>query len=199
MPNGTSPPPPKIILASASPRRRALLADLNLAFDVEPAPFDEASVNASVPEELVMALARGKARAVAKRHPDALVIGADTAVIIDGEVLGKPRDVQDAHRMLRRLAGRTHRVLTGVALCHLATGREAVAYESTDVTFGPLSDDEIARYIATGEPMDKAGAYGIQGYGAVLVQGVKGCYFNVVGLPLYRLARMLRAFGVEVF
>lgn len=199
MPQGTSFPPPKIVLASASPRRRALLADLNLSFEVEPAPFDEASVAANTPDELVMALARGKAMAVARRRPEALVLGADTAVIVDDEILGKPKDPDDARRMLRRLAGRTHRVVTGVALCHLAGEREVVEVESTDVTFGPLTEDEITRYIATGEPMDKAGAYGIQGYGAVLVQGVRGCYFNVVGLPLYRLARMLRSFGIEVF
>lgn len=196
MPNGTSLP---IVLASASPRRRELLAGIGLQFTVEPARFDEASIHVESPEEWVKALARGKASEVASRHPDALVIGADTAVLIDGQVLGKPKDAGDAHRMLRLLSDRTHRVLTGVALIHRSSGRERAHVESTDVTFGPLSDEQIARYVATGEPMDKAGAYGIQGFGATLVREVKGCYFNVVGLPLYSLARMLSEFGVELF
>lgn len=197
MPNGTS--PLSIVLASASPRRRELLAGIGLEFTVEPAQFDEEAVRAESPEEWVKALARGKASEVARRHPDALVIGADTAVLIDGQVLGKPKDEADARRMLRLLAGRTHRVVTGVALIHRSGGRERTHVESTDVTFGPLSDEQIARYVATGEPMDKAGAYGIQGFGATLVRGVHGCYFNVVGLPLYSLARMLSEFGVDLF
>ena len=153
----------------------------------------------TTPTEWVKTLARGKAMEVARRHPDALVIGADTAVLVDDEMMGKPKDPADARRMLRRLSGRTHRVVTGVALCHLSRGYDVVEVESTDVTFGPLTDDEIARYVATGEPMDKAGAYGIQGFGATLVCGIRGCYFNVVGLPLYRLARMLSDYGVDLF
>jgi len=199
MPNGTSPSPPKIVLASSSPRRRALLSDLRLVFAVEPAAFDEASVPVTAPEEWVKALADGKALDVARRHPEALVIGADTIVVIDGQILGKPKDQADARRMLKLLSGRTHRVFTGVSLRHLSSGRRLVEVEATDVTFGSLTDDVITRYIATGEPMDKAGAYAIQGYGATLVQSIRGCYFNVVGLPLYRLARMLAFFGVEVF
>lgn len=199
MPYGTSPSPPKIVLASASPRRRALLSDLGLSFAVEPARFDESQVTDGDPVARAKALADGKALDVAGRHPDALVIGADTIVVIDGTILGKPEDEEDARRMLRLLSGRTHRVYTGVSLRHLASGRHALEVEATDVTFGPLTDEQIARYVATGEPMDKAGAYGIQGYGATLVRGIHGCYFNVVGLPLYRLARMLALFGVEVF
>lgn len=197
MPDGTS--SPRIVLASASPRRRELLSDLKLSFEIEPAKFDEASVPVTTPEEWVRAVARAKALEVASRHPDALVIGADTAVLIDGEILGKPRDAAEAQQMLRRLAGRTHRVVTGVAVCLLVRDRELVHVEATDVTFGPLSDEQIARYVATGEPMDKAGAYGIQGFGATLVREVRGCYFNVVGLPLYSLARMLGEFGVGLF
>lgn len=199
MPNGTSPLPPRIVLASASPRRRALLDDLGLDFAVEPASFDEESVPVTSPVEWAKALADGKALEVARRHPDALVIGADTIVVIDGRILGKPKGPEDAHHMLRTLSGRTHTVYTGVSVRCLDRGWHALEAEGTDVTFGPLSDETIARYVATGEPLDKAGAYGIQGYGATLVKSVHGCYFNVVGLPLYRLARMLARFGVEVF
>lgn len=197
MPDRTS--PPRIVLASASPRRRELLRDLKLSFAVEPAQCDEGSVPVTTPEEWVKAVAKAKALDVAVRRSDALVIGADTAVLIDGEILGKPGDAAEARAMLRRLSGRTHRVVTGVALCHLDRGRELVEVEATDVTFGPLTDEQISRYVATGEPMDKAGAYGIQGYGATLVREIRGCYFNVVGLPLFRLARMLGEFGVDLF
>ena len=189
---------PNLILASASPRRRSLLEGLGLEFRVIPPDFDEEGVSGQAPDDLVAALARGKALAVAKNNPGALVIGADTVVVLGGEILGKPKDAADAASMLKRLSGNTHTVKTGVCI---ARGRDALqlsAVESTEVTFGMLSEELIQRYVATGEPLDKAGAYGIQEIGATLVCRVNGCYFNVVGLPLFRLARMLESVGVHV-
>ena len=190
--------PPPLILASASPRRRELLASLGLSFRVVPARFDESGVDEPHPEALVRRLAHEKAAEVARVHADSLVIGADTVVVHEGTILGKPQSVGDARAMLRRLSGRTHHVYTGVALIHQASGRVQVEHEVTAVTFGELSPERIERYIATGEPMDKAGAYGIQGIGATLVRRVEGCYFNVVGLPLFLLARLLAEHGICV-
>lgn len=189
---------PSIVLASASPRRRELLATLQLPFRVMPAPVDEEGVDEPTPQRLVQTLAQVKAEAVAKLHPDALVIGADTVVVLDGRVLGKPASAQEARSMLAALSGKRHQVMTGLSLIHRQSGTRRTEYEMTHVTFAPLSPKAIDRYVNTGEPMDKAGAYGIQGLGATLVQGIEGCYFNVVGLPLYRLARMLAAFGIIV-
>ena len=147
--------------------------------------------------ELVMALASAKAREVAGRcGPGDLVIGADTIVWVDGRPFGKPRDEEDAARMLRCLSGRSHSVYTGVAVC--ADGTESVSYEESRVRFRELSDEEIRRYIATGEPMDKAGAYGAQGKGSLFVQAIEGDFFNVMGLPLCRLGLMLRDRGVTL-
>lgn len=188
----------KLILASASPRRRALLAQLQLPFDVVEPAFDESSIRADSPQELVRLLAAGKAGEVARRYPDRVVIGADTVVVLDGRLLGKPSDPEDAKRMLRALSDKTHTVYTGVAVRHEASGRLEVAHEATLVTFGPLSEGLIDRYVQSGEPMDKAGAYGIQGLGAVFVRRIEGCYFNVVGLPLFRLARLLDEVGVSL-
>lgn len=190
----------EIILASASPRRRELLGHLGLEFRVAPSDVDETPLVQAMrdPERLVAALAEAKAMPVARMHPGALVIGADTIVVLDGEILGKPVDARQARAMLERLAGRTHRVYTGVAIVEGGSGRAEVGVESTAVTFGPMTPETIERYVRTGEPLDKAGAYGIQGLGATLVERVEGCYFNVVGLPLFRLARMLEAFGVRI-
>lgn len=188
----------KLILASASPRRRQLLAGLGLPFEAIAVELDEQGVNEPTPDRLVRRLAVEKAERVARQRPDAIVIGADTVVVHGGEVLGKPRDASDAVTMLRRLSGQTHHVYTGVAVVCQAEGRELVEHEVTAVTFGELTPRAIERYVASGEPLDKAGAYGIQGVGATLVRRVEGCYFNVVGLPLYRLARMLAAFGIEI-
>ena len=187
-----------LILASASPRRRRLLEGLSLAFRVIPAEFEEGGHRGQAPCEVAAALAEGKALAVARRHPESLVIGADTIVVVDGEILGKPKDAGEAKSMLRRLSGRTHTVKTGVCLARVCESFVRTEVESTEVTFGELSDDLIERYVATGEPMDKAGAYGIQEVGATLVRRVDGCYFNVVGLPLFRLARMLEAAGIQI-
>lgn len=189
---------PRLILASASPRRRELLAGLGLPFEAISTEIDEERVQEPTPDRLVRRLAREKADSVARQHPEAIVIGADTVVVHAGDVLGKPRDTSDAAAMLRRLSGETHHVYTGVAVVRRADGRALVEHEVTAVTFGELAPRAIERYVASGEPMDKAGAYGIQGVGATLVRRVEGCYFNVVGLPLYRLARMLAAFGIEI-
>lgn len=187
-----------IILASASPRRRELLSSLGLRFTVDPADIDEESIRCSTPWEQAVALSRAKALHVARRHAQGLVVGADTLVVIDGEVLGKPAGPAEARAMLRTLSGRTHEVYTGVTVVDAATGRHESAYERTEVTFRPLTDEQIDRYIATGEPFDKAGGYGIQGIGALLVARICGCYPNVVGLPLVALARLLEHFGVVV-
>jgi septum formation protein len=179
----------RLILASASPRRRELLAQIGVTFDVEVADVDEG--------DDPRANAVDKARAVAARHrgEDALVLGADTEVVVDGSVLGKPVDDAHAREMLRHLAGRTHSVVSAYALVDCATGDEVVRAVETDVTFRPLTDDDIDAYVATGEPLDKAGAYGIQGRGAVLVERIDGDYFTVVGLPLADLTVALRRFG----
>ncbi|ACY48395.1 Maf family protein [Rhodothermus marinus] len=182
-----------LILASRSPRRRKLLAQLGLHFEVHPSDLDENATNHRLPEQLVEQLALEKARTVAARFPEALTLGADTIVVLDGDVLNKPADEAEARAMLRRLSGRTHTVYTGVALVHPASQREVVDYEATQVTFAPLTDAEIDAYVATGSPLDKAGAYGIQDdYGAVFIRRIEGDYYNVVGLPLHRLYRMLR-------
>lgn len=182
-----------LVLASRSPRRRDLLRRLGLAFTVCPGDVDEVLPPDLTPADAAAAVARAKGEAVAPRFPEALTLAADTVVVLDGEALGKPRDPAEAVVMLRRLAGRTHTVCTGIALCHPASGRAAHATETTEVTFAPLDEHEIAAYVATGSPLDKAGAYGIQDdHGALFVSGIRGDYYNVVGLPLHRLYRLLR-------
>ena len=191
----------RVILASASPRRAALLRQGGIPFtisatDVEDAPPPPGADPGRYVEEVAMK----KAREAAAAAPDGLVIGADTVVVADGEALGKPRDADDAARMLRRLRGCTHEVFTGLALVRRAGGAEQRAWaghERTLVTFRDLSDEDIAAYVATGEPLDKAGAYGIQERGALLVAGIRGCYSNVVGLPLARLVAMLHQWGLS--
>ncbi len=191
-------PERRLILASASPRRRELLRQLGLEFTVAPADFDEEGVSAASPDRLVRSLAHGKASAVAASHPNEVVLGADTVVVLDEEVLGKPGSKEEAMEMLSRLRGRTHRVYTGIALVCAKSNQEEVAHEATEVTMGAFAQETLARYVASGEPMDKAGAYGIQGLGSILVERISGCYFNVVGLPLYRLGQMLASFGIRV-
>jgi septum formation protein len=183
----------RLILASASPRRRELLTQAGYAFEVHPAHVNEDLHPDEDPIAYVVRLARDKAQTVFAdvNDPDAIVLGADTTVTLDSHILAKPEDVADAARMLRLLSGRTHRVITGVAV---ATAKSTeVAAEVTGVQFLALSDEEIAAYIATGEPMDKAGAYGIQGLAAKWIPRVEGCYFNVVGLPLALVSAMLEA------
>lgn len=187
-----------LILASSSPRRRELLDRLGLAFVVQPSSEEESVPAGTPPRAMVEMLAERKARSISREHDQGLIIGSDTIVVLDGEVLGKPKDAQDAFRMLSGLQGRTHTVYTGVAVIDAARGRSSVRSSSTEVRIKPLSADRIERYIATGEPNDKAGAYGIQGLGATLVQEIHGDYFTVVGLPVGLLSDMLAEFGVHV-
>ena len=179
----------KIVLASASPRRVELIKTVAPECVYAPADIEEITPDGMPPEECPAYLAEQKAKAVAARFPDAAVIGCDTVVIIDGEVLGKPRDEADAAEMLRRLSGRTHVVVTGVYVAFAGGGFGFS--ERTDVEFRRLREEEIADYVATGEPMDKAGAYGIQGVGSTLVRRINGDFYNVMGLPVARLKEEL--------
>ena len=183
------------ILASASPRRKELLTRAGYQFEIVPSACEEIVPAGLSPKDTVEGLAYQKALDVYALHPESIVLGADTVVCFDGEILGKPHDKADAARMLKLLSGQTHEVRTGFAL--LGKGVEFVSSEAAMVTFFHLSDEQIENYIATGEPMDKAGAYGIQGKGAVLVRSVLGDYFNVVGLPIATVARALAALGIH--
>ena len=186
---------PRFILASQSPRRKELLARAGYDFEIIVSEVDETLPQGARPGDAVEALARRKALAVSKQYPGAVVLGCDTVVALGDLILGKPADAAEAGAMLRRLSGNTHTVYSGV--CVTDRTRETVFHTATDVTFYPLSDDAIASYVATGEPMDKAGAYGIQGLGCVLVKRITGDYSNVVGLPLSESARVLASFGVN--
>lgn len=186
-----------LILASASPRRRELLGRFAVPFRVIPARGAETAPEGLTPGELVRCLAEHKAAEVAEGEgPESVIIAADTVVEIDGEILGKPGTPERAAEMLRRLSGRTHRVWTGV--CVRQGERILSAAEETAVRFRELEEDEIRAYVATGEPMDKAGAYGYQDRACLFVERIEGDYFNVVGLPMDRLGRMLREFGVSL-
>lgn len=186
-------PRPRVILASQSPRRRELLTLVGIPHEVRPADVDERYLAGESPREHAERLARNKATRI--HEPGAIVIGSDTIVVVDGDVLGKPKDVGDAARMLRRLSGRSHVVITAVAVA--LDGRVESGVEEVDVTFHPLSDADISAYIATREPMDKAGGYGIQGFGATIVARLNGDYFAVMGLPLQLLIRLLGRIGVS--
>lgn len=185
----------RVILASQSPRRRQLLDLIGIRHEVQPADIDESLVRGELPERYAERLAREKAEAVASGDHDAVVIGADTTVVIDDTILGKPLDVGDAERMLKILSGRSHTVITAVAACY--KGRTVSAVEIVDVTFRALGDDEVRLYVLTGEPMDKAGAYGIQGYGATIVRRIDGDYFAVMGLSLVRLVALFGELGLS--
>ena len=185
----------RFILASASPRRKQLLKQAGYAFEIVVSDADESLPAGITPEKAVRRNAARKAQAVAETNPGAVVLGCDTVVAIDGEILGKPQDEAEAKAMLRRLSGNTHTVYSGV--CITDGKKETVFAVATDVTFYALSDRTIDAYAATKEPMDKAGAYGIQGLGCVLVKEISGDYSNVVGLPLSESARALAAFGVH--
>lgn len=185
---------PRIVLASASPRRRLLLEQLGLDVQVRPAHVDEAALPGESPPAHVERLAREKAGAVAAEAPDALVIGGDTVVVLDGEILTKPAGPEEAVSMLLRLQGREHRVDTGVAVA-APGGRTVAAVVSADVRFRAFDRSMAEAYVATGEPLDKAGAYGIQGYGSVLVEGIRGDYFAVMGLPVAQVVRLLEELG----
>lgn len=186
---------PRIILASQSPRRRELLHLIRLDHEVRPANVDETQRPGEAPRVYAERVARDKAQAIVREHGDAVVIAADTIVVVDGDVLGKPNDAATAAAMLARLSDRTHLVDTAVAVARNGTIVSDV--EEVDVAFRALDASEIQRYIATGEPMDKAGAYGIQGYGATIVRRIRGDYFAVMGLPLGLLVTLLGKVGLD--
>lgn len=193
----------RIILASTSPRRRELVASLHIPFDIIPSHAEESTPEGWSPDRIVTELAKRKAEAVYRQLDDGdrhgVIVGSDTIVVRDGTVLGKPADQREAASMLRSLQGRSHEVYTGVACVDSRTGACNVDYRRTVVTMRALREEEIEAYAASGEGLDKAGAYAIQGLGATIVTGIEGCYFNVVGLPLSLLAEMLASFGIQVF
>lgn len=184
---------PPLILASASPRRAELLRQLKLGFQVVPSDAGEIFDEQLSPWELCQLNAHRKARAVAKKHPDAFVLGADTLVFLDNEVMGKPADLAEAKRMLTRLQGQTHQVVTGISLIHLRVHHERTFAVSTDVTFRPLSAGQIDDYLSKTNPLDKAGAYAIQEHGEMVVSEISGSFSNVVGLPIEKVEEELKA------
>lgn len=185
---------PRVILASQSPRRRDLLTMLRIPHEVRPADVDESVWPGEAPVPHCERLARAKAAVLSAADPEAVVVAADTIVVVDGDILGKPRDRAEAEAMVARLAGRTHTVHTAVAVAH--RGRTVAGVETVAVTFRPLTAAQVAAYVNTGEPMDKAGAYGIQGFGAVIVERIDGDFFAVMGLPLGRMVGLLAELGV---
>ncbi len=187
---------PRLILASNSPRRRELLAQAGITFTVIPSGVDEHKVAVSDPDVLVRTLAESKAIDIAEKHPDSWVLGADTIVVIDNQILGKPDSAGAAREMLKRLSGNIHQVFTGFCVCCRRKARLFTDAVKTDVCFKSLSDAEIEWYIRTGEPFDKAGGYGIQGIGSVLVKSIQGSYTNVVGLPVCEVMSFLIGEGV---
>jgi septum formation protein len=187
----------KFILASASPRRRELLESIGLPFDVLPSAIPEVRAEGESPEEYVARLSREKANALGEQHPSRWVIAADTTVLLDDQLLEKPLDRVDAARMLGTIAGRTHTVYTGVTLLNVERAYHDTRVAESEVRMLPLSDSDIEWYVATGEPLDKAGAYAVQGMGAMFIDSIHGSYTNVVGLPLALLFQMLQKAGLD--
>jgi septum formation protein len=189
----------KLILASSSPRRAEILREAGIAFEIRATEIDETALPGEPAQAMVARLAEAKARAAAAQFDagprECIVVGADTTVELDGEILGKPRDSASAREMLAKLSGRTHHVLTGIFLLRLPGGATRAAVENSAVKFAPLDENEIDAYVATGEPLGKAGAYAIQGLAGRYIPRIEGCYFNVVGLPLGRLYALLRELG----
>ncbi len=184
-----------LVLASASPRRQNLLKQIGLNFIVHPSGIDEDSHPTISPEEYALELSKRKAFEVAKNYNDAIVVSADTIVVLDGQIINKPKDPDEAKQMLKMLSGKTHKVYTGFTILDTKTNKIISDFEVTDVKFRELSDDEIEEYVATGSPLDKAGAYGIQDdYGAVFVERINGCFYNVVGFPLTRFYLAMKKF-----
>jgi MAF protein len=189
-----------LVLASSSPRRYELLRKITPNFIQIPSEFDETQVeNKADIIDYVINIAKGKAIEVAGRTKDSIVIGCDTIVELDGIVIGKPKDRQEAFNVLKSLSGRKHSVFTGMFLINTKTKETMADFEKSDVTFSKLTDEEINWYIRTGEPLDKAGSYGIQGYGSLFIDRIEGCYFNIVGLPVNKLYKMLKLMGVNLF
>ena len=186
---------PRVVLASSSPRRQQLLNLIGISHEVRPANIDESMRTREAPRRHAERLAREKAGSIATRDPDLVTIGADTVVVVNRKVLGKPKDEAEARHMLAQLSGREHTVITAIAVARGKKLRSSI--EEVRVKFRRLRDDEIEAYVATGEPMDKAGAYGIQGYGATIVERIEGDYFAVMGLPLVRLTSLMRDLGVR--
>ncbi len=187
----------KFILASASPRRRELLESIRLPFDVHPSDIPEVHGEGESPEEYVARLSREKANALGRHHPGRWIIAADTTVLLGDQLLEKPVDRVDAARMLGLIAGRTHTVYTGVTLLNVEKAYHDTRVAESEVRMLPLSDSDIEWYVATGEPLDKAGAYAVQGIGAMFIESIHGSYTNVVGLPLALLFQMLRKAGLD--
>ena len=187
--NGMKP----IILASSSPRRKRLLTEAGFTFTVDPSDFDESKVKIRNPHEMVKQLSRKKAQEVAKRHPNSIIIGADTTVFCDGQILEKPKDEEDAKRMLKFLSGKTHSVITGITIITTEKNQEITEVEESKVTLKKLTEQEIDKYVQTGEAMDKAGAYGIQeGLSQYFTEKTEGDYTNIVGLPIQKVTALLR-------
>jgi septum formation protein len=185
----------QVVLASASPRRQHLLKQIGINFIVHPSGVDENVLDSGSPEEYVVKLSKLKALDVSKNYKDAIIIAADTIVVLGDEIINKPSDEIEARKMLKKLSGRTHRVYTGFTILDSSTGRSVSDFEVTEVTFRELDDDEICEYVASGSPLDKAGAYGIQDdYGAVFVEKINGCFYNVVGFPLTKFYMKIKDF-----
>ena len=188
----------KIILASASPRRKQLLEQIGLKFEVDPSDYDEKIEPGLGPRELAKKISRGKAETVARRHKNAIVIGADTFIVLGNRILGKPHTADEARKMLEAISGKPHLVITGFCVIGSDTGKTISGSAETIVFVKKLTPKEIDAYVKSGEPLDKAGAYAIQGLGAVIVERIEGDYFNVIGLPLSALAEALQEFGIKV-
>lgn len=189
----------KIILASTSPRRHGLAQQMGLEFEIAPSSYEEdMGLNLS-PEKLAMALAYGKAKDVASGRKNGIVLGIDTFIVFKGKKLGKPKTEEKAYKLLKSFSGKKVEVYSGIALIDCSTGKEIKDYEVSEVKFKKLTDDEIKSYIATGEPLDKAGAFAIQGLGSIFIESVNGCYANIVGFPINNVYKNLKKFGVNIF
>lgn len=189
-----------IILASASPRRKEILGNTKLKFSIIKSDIDEVICEKESPAQAVMRLAFEKCMDIASKNESALVIGADTIVVLDDKILGKPKDENEAYEMIKRLSNNTHQVITGISLINLENNKKIIDYVVSNVKFKKLSQEDIIDYIKTKESLDKAGAYGIQGYGAMLVEEIHGDYFNIVGLPISRLSDLLKIhFNINLF
>lgn len=188
----------KIILASGSPRRKQILEQVGLNFTVEVSDYEEKSIPGVSPSEFVETLSLEKANVVAKNHNDAIIIGADTIVVLDNQILGKPKTKQDAREMLKKLSGNTHSVFTGFTIIDTVNKRTITNHVETKIRFKNLSEEEIRAYIETGEPMDKAGAYGVQDKGALFVEHIEGDYSSVMGLPIVKIFEILKELGIDI-
>ena len=189
----------RIILASTSPRRHGLAQTMGLDFEIVPSKYEEDMSKKMKPKQMVMEFAYGKAADVAKKYKKGIVIGVDTIVVFNGKNLGKPKTRKEAFKMLKSYSGKKQYVYSGVCLIDCRTKRTIRDYETTEVYFKKLEDGEIKKYIATGEPMDKAGGYGIQDLSSIFIKKINGCYFNVMGFPIYNIYKNLKKLGVDIF